>query len=348
MPILALAAVDLVAMAVALLCILLLLAGNQIFRVIAAVFSKVPVIGGTISSVITSTLADTMASIASTLESQVAGWAEFLWGLAHSLWNFANIAATSIADAKNWAFSAWQHADNLFESSTSTINARVQAALGPLEADIGSVQDLLNNDIAALSAAGAAGTAAAEALAHALADQVQSEAATLFGQAEAAATAGVQQAEALAQALADQVQSEAVTLFGQAEGAIGVIQGQVQALPGQIEGTIPGIVDGIVPGIIAGAIPGILAQVIPRVAALEAQADECLEPLCDTVTPNAGRLGNLGNLFKGLEDLAVEAVILALAAEAVHNPAAVAHDVETVVSDVGGGALRGFRGLVGI
>lgn len=348
MPVLAIFGVEFVGLIVALMIILLLLAGSHIFRVISGVLSHLPVVGSFIASTIGGWLADTMQHYAALVEAQAVSFSHLFYSTAVGLWHLINQVVTNIADVKQWAMDAYSTAENAYTQATAFsvgyINGWVRTLEGEItNAALGAEAGLANLANEALSTA-----TAAEALAHALADEVSSEAVRLFGQAEAAAAAGTAEAEALAQALADSVQSEAVRLFGTAEGDITIIQGQVQALPGEIAQTIPGIIDGIVPGIIAGAIPGILAQVIPRVATLEAQADECLEPLCDTVTPNAGRLGNLGNLFKNLEDLGIEALFIALAAEAAHDPGAVARDVSAVVDDVGGGLLAGFRDLVGV
>jgi hypothetical protein len=348
MPVLAIGGVELVAFIVAIMAILLLFAGQWLFKLISAVLSHLPLVGGYIASVVGGWLATEVGNLAHQLDNQVFGMAHFLWSTAVGLWHIVNQMTTAIGDAKLWGVGAWSHAENLVSSLFDTFTGQLGRDLIAINNEIGAVEALGAGAVATAEQYAAALVASATAGIAGQISDVSSEANRLFGEAEAAAVAGTAEAEALAHALADEVQSEAVTLFGQAEGAITVIQGQIQALPGQIEGVIPGIIDGIVPGIIAGAIPGILSQVIPRVQALEGEVTECLEPLCDTVTPQAPRLGKLGQLFQDLEGLAVEAVILALAAEAVHNPQAVVSDITGVVQDVGGGALSGFRDLVGV
>jgi hypothetical protein len=54
---------------------------------------------------------------------------------------------------------------------------------------------------------------------------------------------------------------------------------------------------------------------------------ECLDPLCNTVTPNAHQLGDLGKLLKGLEGLAELGLLGALLTAAVADPKAAATGV---------------------
>jgi hypothetical protein len=344
----AIGAIDLVVFVVAAAAILLLLAGDKFFQVIAAVLGKVPVIGGTIASTITQYLVSTMQSLAKDLEKYTVSVGELSWGILVSTWHVLYRIVEVQVGFYDQLLHVHQSVHNTGTAAVGQANAYTDHAAAGLSAQVAGVAGALEAYKVAAAGSTSADLLGIDAQLSHLADEVQSEAATVLGQADAFTASQVAQAEALANALADSVQSEAVTLFGQAEGAITVIQDQVQALPGLIEGTIPGIIDGIVPGIIAGAIPGILAQVIPRVATLEAEADECLKPLCDTVTPNAKQLGNLGQLFKNLEALGLEALFIALAAEAAHDPGAVAHDIVAVVDDVGGGLLAGFRDLVGV
>lgn len=348
MPVFLIGAFDLVAFAVAAICLILLLAGNKIFGVLSSLMRKVPAIGGAIADVIDSSLAGVISAIAPTYLKELGAVANFLWALPMGLWHYLYQLESSISDVYNAIQRTYLHADNNAQSVLNRAEALASGAASGLAGEIAALQSVITADITGVEAQIGAGVAAAEAVAAADADRVLNQALDAIATAEADAAAGVQAAEALAQALAGQVQSEAVTLFGQAEGAITVIQGQIQALPGQIEGTIPGIIDGIVPGIIAGAIPGILSQVIPRVQALEGEVTECLEPLCDTVTPQAPKLGQLGQFLNNLELLGIEAIIIALAAEAAHDPEAVVHDFTTVIDDVGSPILSGFRDLIGV
>jgi hypothetical protein len=79
----------------------------------------------------------------------------------------------------------------------------------------------------------------------------------------------------------------------------------------------------------AGAVAQALTQVQPQIDSLKNETDQCLEPLCDTVTPNARQLGKLGSLLKAFEGLGLAAVLAALVVEAIADPAAAASQIET-------------------
>jgi len=90
------------------------------------------------------------------------------------------------------------------------------------------------------------------------------------------------------------------------------------------------------------------AKLSPAINALKTETDECLKPLCDTVTPNAKSLGNLGHLLTGLSDAALWAALVALLAEAAHDPAAAVSDVEAALGGAVEGVYRGVADLIGV
>lgn len=92
----------------------------------------------------------------------------------------------------------------------------------------------------------------------------------------------------------------------------------------------------------------ILAQLTPQIAKINTELDECLAPMCDTVAPNSQSLGKLGNLLTAIEQAAVWAVLVALLAEAAHNPAQAVRDIHDGLSAVVGDTLGGLRNLIGI
>lgn len=104
---------------------------------------------------------------------------------------------------------------------------------------------------------------------------------------------------------------------------------------------------GLVSGLGIGSLRQTLTALQSEVGKIKTETTECLDPLCNTVTPNAKRLGHLGDLLKNLETLGVEAIIMALAAECLTHPQAVVEDVSSVVNAVGGPVLREFRDLLG-
>lgn len=96
----------------------------------------------------------------------------------------------------------------------------------------------------------------------------------------------------------------------------------------QSEGYATGLVNGL-------DVPGLRSEVnnlAGQTAQLAQEADQCLTPLCDSVTPNAKQLGKLGNLLKGLEGLGIAALLAGLVTTAIADPT----DSARAIVDVAG------------
>lgn len=98
----------------------------------------------------------------------------------------------------------------------------------------------------------------------------------------------------------------------------------------------------------AAAVAKVVAQLQPQLDALKTETTECLAPLCDTVTPNARQLGNLGKLLSGLADASLLGLLLALLAEAAHDPGRVVADAENDLAGIVNGTVKGLRDLIGV
>lgn len=72
-------------------------------------------------------------------------------------------------------------------------------------------------------------------------------------------------------------------------------------------------------------------QLETKLAPIATEIETCLDPMCDTVAPNAQQLGRLGSLLKGLEDFGLTAALLAFITEAVVDPVAAASQAEDVL-----------------
>jgi hypothetical protein len=347
MPVLAIGALELVVFVAALMALLVLIAGNQILKLFHGVVSHAPWPVDWLAGGLEHYAQAAMEAMAAGLEDVVGGVAHWLWGLTVGLWHLVYQMVQTLADAKTWAVNAYQHATAALGAAEAFTVHQVNVLRAALNADVAALQRTMAQDLSRAEAYAGAAAAGALATAQGLISDVQSEANRLFGQAEAAATAEVKAAEALATAQADAVQSEAVRLFGQAEAGIRTLEGDVAAIPGEITGAIDGSVPGMIDKALAAAGVGALAGLISQVGALAVEADTCLEPLCDTVTPNAKQLGNLGKFLKGLEGLAVEGIFLALAAEMLTHPDAVIEDMSSVIGAVGDPIMAGFRDLTG-
>jgi hypothetical protein len=216
---------------------------------------------------------------------------------------------------------AISHADELYNDAIGAVNA--------VEADVQSVAATLTGGLNAA-------VTGLEADIIGVADKAAAEIATAVTEAEAAAAS---LASAAAAGLSGAINA----------GAADVINPSLEALAPAIaviapylttEGvTIPGLeaIPGVtsVPGIMAGL--GVLAPAIAGVATVTA---ECTVPMCEN-------LGGLSNLLNSATLAALIAAVMALAAEAVHDPAA-AHDDILEVENVVSGAVSSFTSLLGV
>lgn len=194
-------------------------------------------------------------------------------------------------------------------AATASANRYTDSAVGAEKAARVAADNALAAAVAHAIADAASWSAAAEngAKAYTVA-KVSAEAETRAGQV-AALQRDVAQVVALLQA---ELATTANALAGQVANGVATSEAYARQL---------------VPGTVALAVTDSLAAVQPQLARLAAEQDECLKPLCDTVTPNASQLGKLGGLLKGLEGLALPGLLLALVTEAVADPQAAAGQI---------------------
>lgn len=348
MPELGIVAAGLVDFVLALMAILVLFALWVPFAILGALLAPVPVVGSWIQANITSGLQTAMQKQRKNLDNAASVLRHFFWAIVAPIpWIFSKLidgldnAKQTANTAHDHATAAQTNAENYAQTKIEIIQedylrkiSEAEAAANDMWSQVLSkevddtihLQAEINNlQIEIGNLAGAAPGVTAQELT-ALQDEVQSQIAQDLATAEAYTNGQV----------------------GTVQGEITGLQGVVQGIPAEIVGTIDQLVPGLITGALTGAgvaaIPGLIAQV----QALEAEATTCLEPLCDTVTPNAKQLGNLGNLLKGIENLAIDAFFIALAAEAVVDPGTVIHDLEDVIDPIGGAVLAGYRDLIGI
>ena len=350
MPILAIGAVDLIALLVALAAILSVAALWVFFQPLKSIFNVVHIPGTSFSlgNAIETGLETAMHGVILAYSALSSGAAHALWaagvGAWHVLYNVTHGITQALGLANQAVSAAGAVAAQLpidISGAISSANSYADGVLATAEADAGRLvagaeahaTSLFNTAISHADglvedaeAQADSQFVAAEAQATSLFNTAISHADGLFQQATADLQADISTAVAHTDALFDTSITHADDLFNQAlqdltdtVGALGV-----------------------------GAIAAEIAGVIPRVATLEAEAAECLEPLCDTITPNAPSLGRIGQFLTNLETLGVDAFIIALATEAVTDPQAVVTDITTVVNDVGGPIMTGFRDLIGV
>jgi hypothetical protein len=347
-PVIAIGAVDLVAFVLGLGALLALFAMYVPVKILGLLLKGVPVIGGALNN----TLAAGLQSAMKTVAGQLDAWAAVvnnllasigggLWWLFHKMLAVITHLSFVIQAVEGHAQHAQQSADN----AQATANGAAQAL--PFESQLNAAVQAQANTAANVS--NLANAQAALGLQVAINDQNQTSALETDQQANASALASV--AHGLGQQIstvASDVQSVANTVFGTVQPAITAIQDTVSNLSipnlGSIEDVITSDINIALTVAGVAAIPGILSTV----EALTTEVAECVEPLCDTVTPNARSLGNLGKFLGDLETLGFAALIVALAAEVLSDPQGVADDISSVVTDIGSGPLAAFRDVVGV
>jgi hypothetical protein len=352
-PLLGIGAVDLIGFLVALAAILAVGALWVFFQPLVSLFNNVRInflwihtegLGDAISN----GLEDAMKGIVNTYATLSHDAAHFMWVLGVGIWHAIYNIVTGITQALGLANQAVQTAagtaallPDAISGAISSANSYADGVLSVAEADatnlynsaISTAEGLYNDSIAHADTLynDAIGTAEGlynDSIAHA--DGLYNDAiSTAQSLATAAALDGINQAD---------------NVYNDLVGQIGSVQ---DVLNGEIDKVLDDA-ETFATGAAAAAAALSVAGLLTRVGTLEAEATECLEPLCDTVVPQAAQLGRLGQFLNNLETLAIDGFIIALAAEAVTDPAGVAADVVSVVNDVGGPVLAGFRDLIGV
>jgi hypothetical protein len=345
---LALGGLDLTLIVGALAVLLVVVAGWVFFAVVADTFKNISVWGSHPFGFLAGLLKAAMDKLGGTLMQYLDPIGHFFYGLAMMIWRPLYIIGATIEGLVTQIRGVSQSS----QSTAAADRAAEQNDIEAVNADIGRNVAALNAEIANVQAAESADLARNVA---ALNDEITNVDASLT-QAIQANVSGLEniineRVTTLQGQIADTTNELLGDLDANTAGLEGNINNVQTVLEGQIANgvaTAENFATGLVSGLGVGALTTTLTALQGQTNKIQTAVDDCLEPLCDTVTPNAGRLGNLGNLFKGLEDLAVEAVILALAAEAIHDPGAVVADISGTVGAVGGAVLQGYRDLVGV
>jgi hypothetical protein len=348
MPVLAIGAVDLVALVIAAAVLLVLLAAWVPFKLIDLVLSHLWFVGNYVSGTVSGWLESAMKAVIRTFDSFTHAVAHLIWQGAIGIWHLLEQTVNAILDAKVWAMRAWHLANTGVAGLTATILGYYNRAIA-----------WATHEAAVAIGVAAADLAVAEhdiALARNYAVGV---AEGLYNQAVAVAAADLTTAihivegyhrydVALAESLYNQAITYAQDLFNPAIAELSTLVRTIPADIAQAVTTAEGYVNQVVPADVAAAVAGILAGVLPRIAVLEAEAVRCLEPLCNSVTPNASQLGKLGSLFTHLESDAFLVLVLAFLGDVALHPDVVVNEAEAVLGGLAHSTLAAYRNLVGV
>ena len=349
MPVLAIGAVDLIALLVALAAILSVAALWVFFQPLKSIFNVVHIPGTSFSlgNAIETGLETAMRGVILAYSALSSGAAHALWAVGVGAWHVLYNVTHGITQALGLANSAVNAAGSVAAALPVEISGAISSAnsyadgvgatvLGEAEGLYNSAishADVLYNRVEGDLFNTAAGLEAT----------IAGDLTTAIDHADGLYNQAIATAQSLATAAALDGIHEAENVYNLVEGDLANAQDVINAHIDQILSEAETFATGAAAAAAAASVAGLLT----RVATVEAEADTCLKPLCDTITPNAPSLGRIGGFLTNLELLGIEAFIVALAAEAVTDPSGVAHDIETVVNDVGGPVLTGFRDLIG-
>ena len=348
MPFLAIGAVDIILLVVALAAILVLGAMWVFSKPIQGVLSDTPLVGGWLSDAFDRLLGAAVQTVSSWFDSLAVGVAHLFWAFGVGVWHLVNQIVNTFAHLSGQILTLTTRVGELYVAAVQIAQAFYQLALDALNAAVTWLVAYVDGRIAWLLGVVQYWIDFVEQYARSLYGDALAAIATVEASILATVARDVSAAEALAGALADKVANEAVRLFAEAEAEAQALFGTAEAGIAGLAGQITGIEGEIAP--LIGALPliGAIPLLQSAVTALTAEADQCLKPLCDTVTPRAPQLGNLGKFLQDLEVLGVDVLVGALFVEAVTDPAQVVSDAISLTETLGDPIVTGVRDLVGL
>jgi hypothetical protein len=347
-PLLVIAGVDIVALLVA-IAVLLVLGAFWVFgTIIERVIGHVPIVGGAMGHVFTDYLSSVIQSVIGGFDALTHSVAHYFWAFGVGVWHLTYKLVQAIADAKSWAISAYAHASGLFGTAEGDITASLGQALAATAAAEAFAVNVAENLFSGVESDISGLLDTAEAFAVAQATTVLHDAEDLFNRAEADTAGILSTAEAFAQSAASTVLDEAAHLYNEGIAYTNSVADVLNADIDAVIGEATSVAESAAAVAAAAAAAGVLAQVLPRVVALEAEAAECLAPLCDTITPNAGILGNLGSLLGLLGQAATWALLVELLVGAATDPAAAVADLQSTIVGPINAIARDVSDLIGV
>jgi hypothetical protein len=377
---------------VALLAVLVFLAAEIWAHLLKAVFGRLPLIGGKVSSEITGWFNDAESILRSFLSEQTRAFAWLVNNFALTPWRWMNSAVDAVGNVWSAAEYAAHLAEDLVVDITKTADAAVSTAeaaaqrgldalgvtvgheisslagnvtsdlahlsttlLNDLTAveskvigDVNSVANTLTNDITSLSGRM---TNIENLLIGDVEDVVASLTKQLAGaevDARNAANAAESAAVALAGTAAAALTSDALAaldtaahdlVIGPWDALLPKVEAIVQGLSGDVTAGLSGLGDLV--GAIPATVPGILAALGVAVGVVAAEVEDC-------VVPNCANVNALSALMNALSSGAEWALLVALLAGVVSDPAGASKDIVAAVQPLGQAALGGVESLIGL
>jgi hypothetical protein len=336
MPFLGIGAVDLIGFLVALAAILAVGALWVFFQPLVKLFNIVRInflfihtqgLGDAISN----GLELAMQSIIVAYSELARDSAHFLWVLGVGVWHAVYHFVTGITQALGLA----KQANTTANSTAAALPNEISGAISSSNSYADGVLAVAQGDVITQfnEATAHTDTLYNDSIAHAdtLYGEATANADTLYNDAIAHAddlyNQGIGVAQSLATAAALDGINQADNVYNDLVGQIGSVQ---DVLNSEIDKILPEA-ESFANDAAAAAAALSVAGLLTRVGTLEAETTECLEPLCDEVTPNASQLGEAGRLLKTVEGLFTAAALMGLLVAGVEDPKGTAGTLQTTM-----------------
>ena len=340
--------VDFVFVLIAAACLLLVGAGWVWGWLIVQLFGGISILGFHPFASLGNAIEGAMASIARPLISRVVAFGHAAWSLVMVLWRFVYVVTVGLGGLALRITGVSQDSQSGLASVRAYVDSQISALVLYTEGLFGIENQKIATAEAEAAQEAAQATATSIAFTQAEVAGANAHSDQLFNRAEADIGTNLRTAENFAVAQANAVRT---TLNADVSTINATITRDVTDLR-QADATNLRTAENFATGLVNGLGVGALRQTVTALQSelnqVKTETTECLDPLCNTVTPQAKRLGNLGKWFQDLEALAAAALLIAIAEEAVHDPGGVAHDIEAVVQGAGSDVLQGFRDLIGL
>jgi hypothetical protein len=335
-PPLGIAAVDLIEFLVALAAVLAVGALWVLFQPLVKLFNRVHIsffgFGGIgLGDIISGGLEQAMQDIIVSYSALAHATAHFMWTLAVGMWHLVYNTVTGVKHAESTA----DQANTTANSTAAALPDQISGAISSSNSYADGVLAVAQGDVITQfnEATAHTDTLYNDSIAHAdgLYNQATVNADTLYNQSIAHADDLYNQAIGTAQSLAT---AAALDGINQADTVYNDLVGQIGSVQDVLNSEIDKVLDDaetFATGAAAAAAAASVAGLLTRVGTLEAEATECLEPLCDEVTPNASQLGEAGRLLKTVEGLFTAAALMGLLVAGVEDPKGTAGTLQTTM-----------------
>lgn len=327
----ALAALDLVTIIVALLCVIIAFAFWVVLYVLDKILGGISFFGFHPFHFAFDLIDSGMKASLGLLDSSAYAFGELIFGIVITVWRFVHVAVVTIVTLWWREFFDTQQANGNNAAEAARAKAAEAGLQSQLSGDIAQLQGTLDQAVAGLEQGEAQDFANLERQLQGLASAIPGNVAGQLTQLESELATTQASLQNEITSLGNSLQTELTHVADSIPSDLAQLQASLQAQINAGVGTAEAFATGAATGAGASALAQALATLQPQINNITTDLGECLDPLCDTVTPNANELGNLGKLLKALEDLFAAGALMALLVAAVEDPKGTAGAVVDVM-----------------